>query len=295
MVGEPRHLEQAPTGWGGATPDPQAGQVNYVYVKVRNRGNALMTNVNVKLYWAVGAAMIAPGDWQPIGTQTIASLSAGQSDLVSFQWQPTIGGHTCFYAEMWDDANLDPVTNKWLVPFDNNLCQRNLHVIDDEVGWSDNDVVIGNPQGNSTYADVTVDGEDIPPGSTAYVDFEDEEVFDKWQDSGGDVKGGEVVSGTTSVQLDVNTNASGSGLSAAMGSIDAVIDRLPLGPNEKTLITLRLVVPPGGEPEVEVREQIDGQDVGGSTYRPPAPPGRVYLPIILKSYATPYPTPTPLY
>jgi hypothetical protein len=266
--------------------NPQAGQVNYVYVKVRNRGNALMTNVNVDLYWATGAAMIAPGDWQLIGTQTIASLPAGQNQSVSFQWQPTVGGHTCFYAEI--HASLDPVTNKWLVPFDNNLCQRNLHVIEDEAGWTDNDVVIGNPQGSSTHADVTVGGEDIPPGSTAYVDFEDEEVFDQWQDSGGDLEGGEVVPGTTSVQLDISTNASGPGLSAAMGSIDAVIGRLPLGPNEKTVITLRLEIPPGseGEPELEVREQIGGQDVGGSTYRPPVPPGRVYLPIILKSYGS---------
>jgi uncharacterized protein YegL len=283
---------ESPDIWNRRQPDgveqhenPQAGQVNYVYVKVHNRGNALMTNVNVDLYWAVGAAMIAPGDWQYIGTQTIASLPAGQNQSVSFQWRPTIGGHTCFYAEIY--ASLDPISHKWLVPFDNNLCQRNLHVIEDEAGWSDNDVVIGNPQGNSTHADITIDGEDIPPNGEAYVDFEDEEVFNQWQDAGGDLEGGEVVSGTTSVRLDINT-AAASGLSAATGSIEAVIGRLPLGPNENTVITLRLEVPPGSEsePELEVREQIGGQDVGGSTYRPPAAPGRVYLPIILKSYGS---------
>lgn len=261
--------------------DPQAGQVNYVYVKVRNRGNALMTNVNVDLYWAKGAAMIAPGDWQYIGTQSIASLPAGQTQTVNFQWQPTIGGHTCFYAEIY--ASLDPISHKWLVPFDNNLCQRNLHVIEDEVSWSDNDVVIGNPQSGPTHADITIDGENIPPGSTAYVDFEDEEVFDQWQDAGGDLEGGEVVPGTTSVRLDINT-APASGLSAAAGSIEAVIGRVPLGAKEKTLINLRLEVPPGSKPELEVREKIGGQDVGGSTYRPPAPPGRVYLPVIFKNY-----------
>ncbi len=264
--------------------NPQAGQVNYVYVKVRNRGNALMTNINVDLYWAKGAAMIAPGDWQYIGTQSIASLGAGLAQTVNFQWQPTVGGHTCFYAEIY--ASLDPVTHKWLVPFDNNLCQRNLQVIEDEAGWSDNDVVVGNPQSGSTHADITIDGEDIPPNGEAYVDFEDEEVFNQWQDAGGDLEGGEVVPGTTSVRLDINTTAA-SGLSAATGSIEAVIGRLPLGANEKTLITLRLVVPPGSEsePELEVREQIGGQDVGGSTYRPPAAPGVVYLPVILKNYA----------
>jgi uncharacterized protein YegL len=265
--------------------NPQAGQVNHVYVKVRNRGNALMTNVNVDLYWAVGAAMIAPGDWQYIGTQSIASLGAGLAQTVNFQWQPTVGGHTCFYAEIY--ASLDPISHKWLVPFDNNLCQRNLHVIEDEVGWSDNDVVVGNPQSGSTHADITIDGEDIPPNGEAYVDFEDEEVFNQWQDAGGDMEGGEVVPGTTSVRLDIGTTVA-SGLSAATGSIEAVIGRLPLGANEKTLLTLRLEVPPGSEsePVLEVREQIGGQDVGGSTYRPPGAPGRVYLPIILKSYGS---------
>jgi hypothetical protein len=195
-----------------------------------------------------------------------------------------MGGHTCFYAEIY--ASLDPITHKWLVPFDNNLCQRNLHVIEDEVSWSDNDVVIGNPQGSSTHADVTVDGADIPPGAEAYVDFEDEDVFNEWQDSGGDLEGGEVVPGTNSVQLDINT-AAASDLATAAGGIDAVIGRLPLGANEKTVITLRLELPPGSEaePELEVREKIDGQDVGGSIYRPPAPPGVVYLPVILKNYS----------
>jgi hypothetical protein len=94
-----------------------------------------------------------------------------------------------------------------------------------------------------------------------------------------------VVPGTSSVQLDIGSGPSASGLSAATGVIEAVIGRIPLGAKEQTAITLRLEAAPGTEAELEVREKIGGQDVGGSTYRPPAPPGLVYLPLILKNYS----------
>ncbi len=262
--------------------NPQAGQVNYVYVKVRNRGNALMTNISVDLYYSENAASVLwPDAWTYIGTQTIPTLAAGQNTIVNFQWQPTTEGHKCFLAQI--RAPDDPVTYPGMVSFDNNLCQRNLHATDPEQGRVDSEVIVTNPQSGSTHVDVTIEGGKVPPDSEAYVDFKDEEVFQDWQRAGGDLEGGEVV-GTRSVRLDINPGASASGLSASTGVIEAVIGRIPLGAKEQTVITLRLEAPPGSEAELEVREKIGGQDVGGSTYRPPAPPYQVYLPLILKSY-----------
>jgi len=286
--GEP--FWESPDVWNRRQPDggtqhenPQVCQQNYVYVRVRNRGNAPMTNISVDLYYSENAASIPwPDAWTYIGTQNIASLAAGQNTVVSFPWHPTTEGHKCFLARI--DAPDDPVTYEGMVPFDNNLCQRNLHATDPEQGRIDTEIIIGNPQSGSTHADVTISGEDIPPGAEAYVDFVDQEAFDQWQDAGGDLEGGEVVPGTTSIQLDISASAPGPGLSATAGVIEAVIGRIPLGAKEQTALSLRVEAPPGSETELEVREKIGGQDVGGSTYRPPAPPGIVYLPIILKNY-----------
>ena len=93
-----------------------------------------------------------------------------------------------------------------------------------------------------------------------------------------------MIPGTTSIRLDINTDTSASGLSMSTGVIEAVIGRIPLEAKEATGITLRMEGPLGSEPELEVREKIGGQDVGGRTYRPPTPL-QVYLPVILKSYA----------
>jgi len=257
--------------------NPQVCQMNYVYVKVRNRGNTTMTNISVDLYWSENAAAIPwPAAWTYIGTQTIASLAAGQNTTVNFPWHPTTPGHKCFLARI--HAPDDPVTYEGMVPFDNNLCQRNLHATDPEQGRVDSEVIIANPQGGPTHTDVTIDGGKVPPDAKAYVDFEDAGAFQLWQDAGGDLEGGEVVPGTTSIELDVSSDGSGS------GAIGAVIGRIPLGANAQTVLSLRVEAPPGSEPELAVRQKIGGQDVGGSTYRPPAPPYQVYLPVILKKY-----------
>jgi uncharacterized protein YegL len=284
--GEP--FWESPDVWNRRQPDgveqhenPQVCQQNYVYVKVRNRGNTTMTNVNVGLYWSENAAAIPwPAAWTYIGTQTIPSLAAGQNTVVSFPWHPTTAGHKCFLARI--DAPDDPVTYEGMVPFDNNLCQRNLHATDPEQGRVDTEIIVGNPQSGPTHADVTIGGENIPPDAEAYVDFEDEDAFDRWQDAGGDLEGGEVISGTTSIRLDITADM----MMGDNATIGAVIGRIPFGGGGQTVLNLRLEVPPGSEAELEVREKIGGQDVGGSTYRPPAPPYQVYLPVILKKYGS---------
>jgi uncharacterized protein YegL len=254
--------------------NPQVCQTNYVYVKVRNRGNATMNNVNVDLYWSENAASIPwPAAWTYIGTQTIASIAPGQSMVVNFPWHPTTAGHKCFLARI--HAPDDPVTYEGMVPFDNNLCQRNLHATDPEQGRVDTEIKVGNPQGGPTHADVTIGGKNIPPDAEAYVDFKDAGAFQRWQDAGGDLEGGEVVPGTTSVRLEISADA------GASGEIEAVIGRIPLSGGGETVLSLRVEAPPGSQPILEVREKIGGQDVGGSTYRPSAL-FEVYLPLILK-------------
>ena len=254
--------------------NPQGGQTNYVYVKVRNRGNVTMTGINVDIYWAVGAASIPwPSGWTYIGTTTIASLAPGEVRKVSIPWLPATSGHYCFLARI--HSAQDPVRHEGLVPFDNNLCQKNVQVIEPDGGWMDNPVVIRNPQSGSVHTNITISSASFPTQGAATLDFTDPTVFQRWQDAGGDLQGGEVIPGTTSVRLNVNP-------AGGTGSIAATIGRVPLSSGQESTINLGLEAPAESEPVVEVRQKIGGEDVGGSIYRPPTPL-RIYLPITVKN------------
>jgi len=257
--------------------NPEGCQINYVYAKVRNRGNTTMTDIEVDLYWSDGAvAIVWPGGWTYIGTATISSLAPGQVRVVNVPWHPLVSGHYCFLERI--HSAQDPVRHEGLVPFDNNLCQKNVQVIETtEQGWSDNDVTVRNPQDNTVQTDVTIDSSNYPPDGTVTVDV-DPDVFDRWQDNGGDLQGGQVIPGTTSMQLDVSPT----------GEVAATIGRIPLDASEETTMELTLQVgsqtslkageqagiqpkldTAGSKAKVGVRQIIEGQDVGGSVYGPP--------------------------
>lgn len=86
--------------------NPEYGQTNYVYVKVRNRGylSSAATGNNLKVYWAkastglswtypwTGASYNCSGTplsiGGQIGTQVIGSISSGGSTTLIFAWQP---------------------------------------------------------------------------------------------------------------------------------------------------------------------------------------------------------------
>ena len=128
-------------------------------------------------------------------------------------------------------------------------------------------------------------------GSTSYptegavtVSFTDPVVFQRWQDNGGDLEGGQVIPDTTSVRLNVNPPSGGTGPFAASGgrgTIAATLGRIPLGAGEESTIILELEAPVDSEPLLEVRQRVGGQDVGGSVYGPPVPI-RVYLPLSVR-------------
>ncbi|MGD8244836.1 MAG: VWA domain-containing protein, partial [Anaerolineae bacterium] len=252
--------------------NPQGGKTNYVYANVRNRGNATMTSIEVDLYWAVGAASISwPADWNYIGTATIASMMPGEIATVNVPWVPSTSGHYCFLARI--HADWDLVTFEGLVPFDNNLCQRNVQVIDPKQGRLDNKVIIRNPQSGPTDTNLVIESKGFPTAGSAVAEFASAGVFSEWQNAGGELEGGEVIPGTNSVRLEVG----------ASGAISATLGRIPLAPNGETTVSLILEVPPDSEPEVGVWQMVGGQAIGGATYRPPEPL-RVYLPLVLKSH-----------
>ncbi|CAM5404635.1 hypothetical protein [Streptomyces aurantiogriseus] len=131
-------------GGGGVHETPVVGQVNHAYVRVRNRGTKPADNVVVRGYSAdPGVGLSWPGDWKPMDTAQIAvpgGIPPGGSTVVGpFRWRPGTVGHECMFMEVsaaGDLSNIDPgtffpcaagPTAEWrLVPFDNNLAQRNV-------------------------------------------------------------------------------------------------------------------------------------------------------------------------
>jgi hypothetical protein len=131
-------------GGGGVHQSPVVGQINYAYVRVKNRGSQLANNVVVRGYSAnPGAGLSWPGDWTPMLTPQISvagGIPAGGNIVVGpFKWKPQHLGHECMFMEVSapaDRSNIDPLTffpsaagptPEWrVVPFDNNIGQRNV-------------------------------------------------------------------------------------------------------------------------------------------------------------------------
>ncbi|MDF3052361.1 MAG: hypothetical protein K0S19_466, partial [Geminicoccaceae bacterium] len=131
-------------GGGGAHETPVVGQINYAYVRVNNRGTQHANNVLVRGYSAnPGVGLSWPDDWTPMDTPQITvagGIAPGGSVVVGpFRWRPRFIGHECMFMEVTDDRDLSNIdartffpcatgpTPDWrLVPFDNNLAQRNV-------------------------------------------------------------------------------------------------------------------------------------------------------------------------
>ncbi|MFN8473800.1 MAG: VWA domain-containing protein [Anaerolineae bacterium] len=264
--------------------NPIAGQPNTVYVRVRNIGDASVSDIQVHLYDAPGASNIRwPDDWVPeIATASIPLLAVGENGIVAIPWTPTNEGHYCFLARI--EAPTDPITADGWVPFDNNLCQKNTQIIGG--GTSSGAVNVGNANHGSGYGSATINSPPVAPGTSARVTFSDPAAFNRWQGAGGTVTGGHVISGTTSIQLDTKPAtaawAMGQESLAADASVvvSAVIDRIPFAGDEKTQLVFDFVTPAGADPPtLTVTQYVDGQAVGGNVLRAQSQP-QLYLPLI---------------
>ncbi|HWX85821.1 MAG TPA: hypothetical protein VNZ48_19650 [Xanthobacteraceae bacterium] len=122
---------------------PVIGVANYAYVQVKNRGTQTATNVSVSGYHASPSSGLSwPNDWTPMTTASVSAgsiASGGSATVGPFTWTPQYLGHECMLMIATADgdlANSDPSTGlpcatgptpHWrLVPFDNNIGQRNV-------------------------------------------------------------------------------------------------------------------------------------------------------------------------
>lgn len=127
---------------GGMThQEPVMGQPNYLYVRVKNRGTQTATEVRVDAYHTnPGTGLLFPDNWSAMTTATLPAsgpIPSGGSTIVGpFDFEPTQVGHECLLAiahAAGDPGNDTTITGTIpehrLVPFDNNIAQRNVHPV----------------------------------------------------------------------------------------------------------------------------------------------------------------------
>jgi len=127
---------------GGTThQEPVVGKPNYMYVRVKNRGTQTANKVLVKAYHCnPGSGLAWPDHWGPMDTpQLSASVpipSGGEVVVGPFEWKPEVSGHECLLAiasatgDLGNDTTVfSPIPHSRLVPFDNNVGQRNVYPV----------------------------------------------------------------------------------------------------------------------------------------------------------------------
>lgn len=265
--------------------NPLAGQINTVYVRVRNVGDAEVRNVTVSVYDTAGGANLRwPDDWVPeVGRATIDRLAAGATTVVAVPWMPPAAGHFCFLARI--SAPDDPIVSDGWVPFDNNLCQKNVQIVGAPSSpESSTTVTVGNRNRGKWYTSVSLNAADFPAAGTGRVTFKDPAVFERWMAAGGEAKGGRIDARTRSVEIVL-----GGGPFDAPGQatvpVALTLERIPFDGDELTELQVDVTGPAGARaPTIYVTAAQDGTVMGGTILRPPVRPV-IYLPAVVKSSA----------
>lgn len=145
----PDILVDVPPYDGNPDLNPVFDHPNRVWAVVHNRTNQRVEGVYVRYYWANPAAGLAPSNWNlipgtpghpnPAGPVSIDGNSSTEAPYV--EWTPTAApAHQCLLAIAYindnpqDSDNPDPLVYPFEIPWDNNISQRNVHVIELENG-----------------------------------------------------------------------------------------------------------------------------------------------------------------
>jgi hypothetical protein len=145
--GEYQYLDafwKNPDMWVRNSPDsgvvnqaPVEGQPNYMYVKVKNRGTKIATNVKVTAYHCKPESkLIWPNSWNPMDTPQLPASRpippGGELIVGPFEWTPEVS-NPCLLAIASADGDpsndmivKEPILCSRFVPLDNNICQRNI-------------------------------------------------------------------------------------------------------------------------------------------------------------------------
>ena len=122
--------------------EAEAGQDNFIYVRVRNRGGTSAVNVTATVYWSPPATLVTPDLWTLVGTTTMPNVPNGDLLTVSdaIQWPSAAipaTGHYCFVALIGHAQDPAPAPTDFLnfdnfrlfIRANNNVTWRNFNVV----------------------------------------------------------------------------------------------------------------------------------------------------------------------
>ncbi|HJT51427.1 MAG TPA: S8 family peptidase [Nitrosospira sp.] len=122
--------------------EAEAGQDNFVYVRVRNRGGSAATDVTATVYWAPPSTLLTPDLWTLLGSTTLPHVPTGDLLTVSngITWRTAAipaPGHYCFVGILNTSGDPGPAPSDLLVwdnfttfiRNNNNVTWRNFNVV----------------------------------------------------------------------------------------------------------------------------------------------------------------------
>lgn len=264
--------------------NPQAGQRNTIYARVWNRGTTTVTDIDVSFYFANPALGLGwPSAWQALApTSHIVSLAPGQSAIVAIPWDvPALAGHWCLLVRI--SAGADPIRDD-RVPWENNIAQRNLHIIEypqppagscelDDNGLRTDRIAfeVVNTLTTASLVDLRIAVNNLDAG--AQVRFEPGALSGRWASLAG-----------LTVEPDGRL---------LVTQFPAMIYGVQLNPGEDRTVHIEVKAPANSRFTVGLSELVRGNVVGGNSYQRWLPPCPVVMPLILKPEPTAAPTPTP--
>lgn len=125
--------------------EAEAGQDNFIYVRVRNRGGSPAANVVATIYWSPPATLVTPDLWTLVDSINIGNVPEGDiltvSDAITWPSAAIPGeGHYCFVGLVGtaDEPAPDPADfGAWanfqrFISENNNVTWRNFNVVNND-------------------------------------------------------------------------------------------------------------------------------------------------------------------
>jgi hypothetical protein len=121
----------------------EAGQDNFIYVRMKNRGNGTANGTTATVYWSDVATLVTPSMWNLIGSSAPVNVPQGDTLVVTDPITWSAGdipatGHYCFVATVSHLQDLEPplpAPTDWAgfqayIRNNNNVTWRNFNVVD---------------------------------------------------------------------------------------------------------------------------------------------------------------------
>ncbi|WP_405246533.1 hypothetical protein [Cellulophaga sp. Asnod2-G02] len=114
---------------------PVAGTTNYVWGRIKNKGETSVENVRVNFYWSNPATGVLRSNSSLIGSAFVSLGANEEKEILCINaWRPTIvnDGHECLVAEAihFSDPLPPPLPDAFNPPRYEQIAQRNLEVIE---------------------------------------------------------------------------------------------------------------------------------------------------------------------